>query len=166
MDTTAMINTITEMFNENRTIVPEVIKEDINGDGDIFKTESGEIIYFELQLEDFTIDELIRYTNIMETLYEKYQVHCTACIVCAEGVKVRVNEMPIKSEADFTIKLAQTNMDPCDVMLNGIKAKMNRNELLDEEDICALQMIPMMCSKDKRNHYRKEVFSILDTIGL
>ena len=167
MDTTTeKINVITNLFDEKRTIIPEVLEENLNGDGEVFKTQNGEIIYFELQLDNFNIDELIRYTGIMETLYSKYKVHCTACILCADGVEVQVCEMPIKSEADFTIKLAQSDMNPCDVVLDVIKTKMRNGELLDEGDIHALQVLPMMCSKDKRDYYRKKVFAIMNEIGL
>jgi len=163
---TETINIIENMFDEKRTILPEPLQENINGSGETFKTQNGEIIYFELQFEEFNIDELVRYTSIMETLYEKYKVHCTACILCADGVRVTVKEMPIKSEADFTIKLAQTNMSPCDVVLEVVKTKMKNGELLDVDDVHALQMIPMMCPKDKRDYYRAQVFGILNEIGL
>lgn len=160
------IQTIKKMFDETREINPTPIDIKLNGDGKAYKTGDGEIIYCELQLKDFTIDELVRYTGIMETLYEEYNTHCTAYIVAADGVEVKVNEMPIKSEADFTIKLGVTDIDPCESILDHIKQKMASGELLDREDIEKLQMIPFMCSKNKRDYYRTQVFHIMNMLEL
>lgn len=160
------IETIKEVFHEQREICPTPLPQIEKGDGTTFKTTNGEIIYLELQLKDFTVEELVRYTSIMEDLYEEHEKHCTAYILCDEGVEVKVNEMPIKSKADFTIKLAQTDLDSCKVVLNGIKNKIQQGELLDEADIYALQMIPVMCSKDERDYYRTQVFKIMNEIGL
>lgn len=153
-----------QLFGEERKIIPSPIDETVDGDGDVFKTETDEIIYLETVLNDFTIDELVRFTSIAEKLYEKYNAHCTCYILCMGDVCV--NEMPIKSEADFTITLAQTQVNPCDIVLNGIKNKIRNQGLLDAGDIQALQMIPVMCKPEERDYYRRQVFQIMNNLGL
>lgn len=164
--TNEKIKTMQTIFSEERTINPIPLEQVPQGNGDVYQTEDGEIIYLELQLNSFTIDELVRYTDIMESLYDKYNKHCTAYIICVRGVEIEVQEMPIKSEADFTIKLAQTDINPCDVILNGVKTKIKNGILLDKNDIRALQMIPLMCDENEKNYYRKQVFEIMNRLGL
>lgn len=167
METTKeKIKAMQTIFSEERTINPTPLEPITNGGGDVYQTEEGEIIYLELQLKDFTVDELVRYTGIMESLYEKYKKHCTAYIICVQGVEVEVQEMSIQSEAEFTIRLAKTEIDPCAVILNGLKTKMKEGGLLDEEDIQVLQMLPFMCSEDEKDYYRKQVFLIINMLGL
>ena len=158
------ISTIKQLFGEERKIIPTSIDETLNCEGDVFKTDGGEIIYLETIFNDFTIDELVRLTAISEKLYDKYNTHCTCYILCMGGVSV--NEMPITSKADFTIKLAQTQMHTYDIILNGIKKKISNHELLDADDIKVLQMIPMLCKHEERDYYRKQVFTIMNNLGL
>lgn len=155
------IQTMENMFDVEQKIVPEVVAT--LGEGEVFKTENGEVVYFEMLLRDFTVDELVRVTHIAEDLWNEHHVHCTCCIIGMGDVCV--NEMPIKSEADFTIRLAKSDVAPCDAVLGVIKSKMKR-ELLDEEDIQALQMIPVMCNPEEKDYYRKEVFAIMNELGL
>lgn len=162
----AMIKTIQHIFNENREINPTPLPKIEQAHGEAYKTKNNEIIYCEIQIEDFTIDELVRYTHIMETLYEQYKTPCTAYIITTQGVEIKVKEMPIKSEADFTIKLAQTDISSCEIVLDAIKTKMKNGELLNENDIEALQMIPMVCNPKDKDYYRKQVFQILSIIGV
>lgn len=167
METTnEKIRTMQTIFSEKRTINPTPLEQVPQGSGEVYQTEEGEIIYIELQLTDFTIDELVRYTDIMETLHERYNKHCTAYIICVEGTEVKVQEMPIKSKADFAIKVAQTDINPCQIVLEGIKTKIKNEELLNEEDIQALQILPLMCPDNERNYYRKQVFRIMNMLGL
>lgn len=69
------------------------------------------------------------------------------------------------SHAEFTIKLACVEEDPCKIILNAIKAKVKNHELLDGDDLHALSMLQVMCRKEDRNYYRREYFKIINKIS-
>ena len=68
---------IRETFDDKRAIkcpTPENVRqldENVYPGGDILTTEDGEYIDFEFQLEDFTVEELVKYVELAEALYEK-----------------------------------------------------------------------------------------------
>ena len=162
---------IRETFNDMRTIkcaTPENIRkvnEDIYQGGDIFTTEDGDFIDLEFQLDDFDEDELVKYVELAESLYEKHQKHISIYIICPKGINICVKECEIKSEADFTIKLACIQEDPCKIVLDAIKNKVKNGDLLNGDDLFALSILPVMCSQEDRNYYRKEYFRIMNKIS-
>ena len=162
---------IRETFNDTRAIkcaTPENIRkvdEDIYPGGDIFTTEDGDFIDLEFQTDDFNEDELVKYVELAEALYKKNQRHVSIYIICTNDVNVSVKECEIKSEADFTIKLACIQEDPCKLVLNVIKDKLKNGDLLNGDDIFALSLLPMMCNPKERNYYRKEYFRIMNRIS-
>ncbi|MBQ6511419.1 hypothetical protein [Methanobrevibacter sp.] len=162
---------IRETFNDTRAIkcaTPENIREvdeDIYPGGDIFTTEDGDFIDLEFQMDDFNEDELVKYVELAEALYKKNQRHVSIYIICTNDVNVCVKECEIKSEADFTIKLACIQEDPCKLVLNVIKDKIKNGDLLNGDDIFALSLLPMMCNPKERNYYRKEYFRIMNRIS-
>ncbi len=159
---------IRETFNDERPIkcrTPEDVRkldEGIHPGGDIFTTEEGEFIDFELQLNDFDEEELTKYIEFAESLYEKHQKHVSVYLLCPKNVDVRVRECTIKSESDFTIKLACSQEDPCHIILNGIKNKLNNKEILDADDLHALAVLPIWCDKKDRNYFRLEYLKIIN----
>ena len=161
---------IRETFNDTRTIkcpAPEndiVFDENIYELGDIFTTTNGEVIDLEFQIDDFTVDELVKYVEIAEKLYEINRKHVSIYIICPDTVEICVKECEIKSEADFTIKLASINENPAQIALKLIKEKLNNGEILNEDDLHALTLIPLMCKKEDRNYFRKECFEIINRI--
>lgn len=161
---------IRETFNDPRKIkciTPESerkVDNHIHPGGDIFTTESGEYIDLEFQLTNFDEDELTKYIELAEHLYEKHQKRVSIYLICPKYVNVCVKECEIKSEADFNIKLACSQEDPCQIILNGIKHKLSNGITLNEEDIHAVSMLPVMCEKEDRNYYRKEYFKIINNI--
>lgn len=163
-------NVIKETFSDNRKIVSSVnveeldIDKDIHQGGDIFITSKGDFIDLELQLQDFTEDELIKYVELAEDLSEKYDSEVSIYILCPKDVNVCVRECEIKSNATFTIKLACIQETPCEIMLNSIKAKIKANEILDSEDLEILSSLPAICEKEKRNYYRKEYLRIMNKL--
>lgn len=68
---------IEKTFNDNRKIkypTPEhlrAVDDGIYPGGDIFTTEDGELIDLEFQMTDFDEDELVKYVELAEALYEK-----------------------------------------------------------------------------------------------
>jgi hypothetical protein len=168
-DFNTRVGVIKNTFKDTRKIECEVgndieIDEDIHQGGDIFKTEDGELIDLEFQMRDFDEDELVKYVELAEHLYEKYEKRVTVYIICPGDIDVLVNECEIKSDADFTIKLAMIDEDPCRIILEAIKCKINEGEILDGDDIFALSMLPVMCKKEDRNYFRKEYFRIMNRI--
>lgn len=162
---------IQETFNDMRAIkcaTPENIRkvdEDIYPGGDIFTTEDGDFIDLEFQMNDFNEDELVKYVELAESLYKKHKRHVSIYIICPKGINVCVKECEIKSEADFTIKLACIQEDPCKLVLNVIKEKVKNGDLLNGEDMFALSILPVMCNPEDRNYYRKEYFRIINQIS-
>lgn len=161
---------IKETFNDKRKITSSIkaeelkIDEDIHQGGDIFITSDGEIIDLEFQMVDFTEDELVKYAEFAENLYEQSGKEVSIYLICPNDVNVCVRECEIKSDATFTIKLACIQEDPCEIILNGIKAKLNSNEMLDGDDLHALSMLQVMCKKEDRNYYRREYFKIINRL--
>ena len=162
--------TIQETFNDTRKIkciTPKheiMIDEDVHQGGDIFTTEDGELIDFEIQLKDFDEEELVKYVEFAEELYEKTHKHISVYLMCPKNINVSVREFEIKSRADFTIRLACIGYDLCHMTLNHIKQKIQCGELLDCDDLEILKELPVRCDKEDRNYFRLECFKIINRI--
>lgn len=163
-------NVIRKTFNDQRPIkclTPEKIREideDLYQGGDIFTTEDGEFIDLEFQMSDFDEDELVKYVEFAEALYEKHQKRISIYIICPNNLDVCVKECRIFSEADFTIKLACIEEDPCEIIFKMITRKIENGEPLTLDDIMALEMLPVKCNPKMRNFYRREYFRIMNKI--
>lgn len=161
---------IRKTFSDERKIKCQTPTQDLKLDenvhkgGDIFTTEEEEFIDFELQLRDFDEEELTKYVEFAENLYEKHQKHVSVYLLCPRDINVCVKECTIKSEADFTIKLAKVPEDSCKIILEGIKNKLKNKEKLDCDDLHALAYLPVMCDKEERNYYRMEYFKIINQL--
>ena len=159
---------IKETFDDERPIKcitpPGTLEVDdeIHQGGDIFITEDGDYIDLEYQLNDFDEEELVKYVEFAEELYEKTKRHISIYLMCPKNVNVCVREFEIKSQADFTIRLACIGYDPCQMILNEIKQKMKRGEYLDCKDIEILENLPVRCAKKDRNYFRLECFKIIN----
>lgn len=162
---------IQETFNDKRKIRCKLpidklqLEDNIHQEGNLFISENNEIIYLELQLTDFTEDELVKYVELAEALYEKKNCHVSIYIICPNTIDICVKECEIKSEADFTIKLAAIEENPAHMLLNIIKNKLKKGETLDNDDLYALSMMPMICKKEERNYFRKEYFKIINNFN-
>jgi hypothetical protein len=161
---------IKETFNDSRRIkciTPEKdrkLDDNIYPGGDLFTTEDGEFIDLEFQMEDFNESELVKYVEFAEALYKKHQKQVSIYLLCPDTVNVLVRECEIKSEAEFTIKLACIQENPAHIILDIIKNKINSGELLDGDDLHALSMLPIMCKEEDRNYFRKEYFKIINKL--
>lgn len=150
---------IKETFNNQKSIKCHIpteeleLDENIRQEGDFFLAEDGEIIDLEFQLTDFTEEELAKYVELAESLYEKYGNEVSIYVICPKNIKVHVREFDIPSYADFTIRLSCVNMDMCKVILNGINDKIKNNEIITEEDLMALGRLPSMCEKEEKFFY-------------
>lgn len=159
---------IKETFKDDREIKCQIpiedlkLEEHIYQEGNIFITENDEIIDLELQMQDFTEEELVKYVELAEALYETNSKLVSVYIICPNTVDICVKECEIKSEANFTIKLASVEENPAHVVLNIIKNKLKKGEKLDEDDLYALSMMPVVCKKEERNYFRKEYFKIVN----
>ena len=161
---------IKETFNDSRRIkciTPEKdrkLDDNIYPGGDLFTTEDGEFIDLEFQMEDFNESELVKYVEFAEALYKKHQKQVSIYLLCPDTVNVLVRECEIKSEAEFTIKLACIQENPAHIILDIIKNKINSGELLDGDDLHALSMLPIICKEEDRNYFRKEYFKIINKL--
>lgn len=157
---------IRETFKDTRKIkciTPEKdrkLDDHVHPGGDIFTTEEGEFIDLEFQLVDFTIDELVKYIEFAEELYEKHHKHVSVYLLCPEVVNICVKEDTIKSEADFTIRLACFEQNFAHITLNMLKEKLKREGFLDSEDIEILKSLPTVCKKKEKNYFRSETLKM------
>lgn len=160
---------IKETFDDNSHIVSSIdaqelgIDSNIHQGGDIFITSTGEFIDLEFQDVDFTAEELAKYMEFAEELYEKYGKRISIYILCPKNINVNVKEFEIYSNAPFTIKLACINEDPCEIILTHIKEKMKK-ETLDANDIMMLARLPGMCQKEDRKYYLTEYIRIVSRL--
>ena len=144
--------------------MPQELSKDTGLEGDIFIAPDGDIVYLDIQGDDFDAEELANYAEIAENLYEKYQKHISVYLLCTDDVTVSVRECQIKSEANFSIKLACIEGNPIESILNIIKRKNRKGESLTQEDLEILEMIPMMGPKEKRKELRVECFRLMNGI--
>lgn len=161
---------IEETFHDPRKIICEIPREDITlpehvypGE-EIFKTENGEIIDLEFQIIDFDENELVKYVEFAEEMYEICKKPVSVYILCRNDIKVLVKECSFKSEAEFTIKLACISENPALSLLCHLKNKLKNGIMLDNDDLNALENLPMYCEKEDRNFFRKEYVRIINKI--
>lgn len=163
-------NVIKETFDDKRQILSSIsaeeldLNEKIHHGGDFFITSDGEFIDLEFQQEDFTEAELAKYVELAEELYEISGKAVSVYLICPREINVDVREFDIKSNSTFNIKLACIPKDSCEVILNGIKAKIKANEMLDENDLEALAMLPEKCKKEEKRYYLSEYFKIMNRL--
>lgn len=163
---TGKIELIKEAFEEKRKIIgfaPQemTLIDDQNSIGDVFITDSGELIDLELQMVDFDEVELAKYVEIAEKLYEKNNVEISIYVLCPTTVNVTAPECIIKSDAEFTIKLSCYEGNPAYEIFLKIKESVNKKMELNEDDINALETIPMMVPKEERTSLRIECFRLI-----
>lgn len=150
---------ISDAFRDNRKV--KSLDENLH----LYEAEDGSIIYLDLQTQDFDTEELLQCVEIAETLYEEHHKKIYVYIICPQPFKILVKEFPIKSDANFTIKLAQCNgLNPYSMVLDVIKKKISQNIPLDSEDMEALEILPMVCPSSEKHIIRKEVFDIMNSI--
>lgn len=160
------VEMINDNFSDTRKIKCHIpkhllqIDDDVHQGGDFFATTDDEIIDLEFQFADFDEEELAKYIGLAESIYEKHHKHVSIYLICPKNVNVTVKECTIKSESDFTIKLYCSQIDPCNLILNGIKNKLLNKENLSEDDWIAVEMLPVWCEKKDRNYFRTESLKI------
>lgn len=162
---TEKIRIIRDAFDEKRNIIDyapqEMIElcDECHQGGDIFITEEGALIDLEVQFKDFDEEDLAKYVELAEELYEKNEVPISIYVLCSK--RVLVPEIPIKSEAVFNIKLACLEYNPIYDILFQINEKVEKGIPLDDEDYFGLLTLPMMGPKKDRKKLRVECFGIL-----
>lgn len=162
---------IKETFNDTRHIICHIpideleLDENIRQEGDFFLTEDGGIVDLEFQLTDFREEELAKYVELAEDLYEKHGQKVSIYIICPNEINVYVNEFEIPSDADFTIRLARVHQDICKTILDGIKEKMKK-EKITEEDLYVLSRLHKICKKEEKHYYMLEYLKIANRTRL
>lgn len=159
---------INEVFEEEREIMgfapdemTDIEDEDFQNPL-IFITSEGELIILEVQITNFNEEELARHIELAEKLYYKNKVHISLYILCPKHIEVSAPICRIKSDADFTIKLACIEQNPTYEILSYLKKKVDMNMKLDDDDLKALSMIPMAGPREDRTYLRIECFKILN----
>ena len=164
---TREIEMIKVVFEDERNIIdyapPEMIdvREGCYKGGDIFITEEGDLIDLEHQSRDFDEEELAKYVELAEELYERNEVPVSIYVICPKGFEVLVPEIPIKSEATFNIQLACLSDNKAYETLYDIKERFNENGHLNEKDYEDLLDIPVRVPRKDRKNIRVECFKII-----
>jgi len=152
-----MKNLIKDMFHDDRKM------NKVNGLHNVYETNDNEIVALRLHIGDFTAESLADYTEEAEELYDTFDKAINIYIAMDKNGKITVSEHTIKSEADFTIKLGQTNIDPCKTLLDKIEQKIKNNSY-EQEDIDMLELIPLFAKQENRKEVRTKVFKLLEMI--
>lgn len=108
---------------------------------------------------DFGPEELADMVDIAEKLFDTLEKPVILCLAMDRNNRVTVKQMPIKSHADFTIKLAV--LDMYKIALETIREKI-ANGTADDADRQVLEMMPMTVHDDVRKEVRKECFELLN----
>lgn len=124
----------------------------------LFETDS-EIVGMKAMLTDFGPEELADVVDIAERLYEATGKYVFICIAMSHDRKVTVKEMTIKSEADFTIRLAIVDMHR--IALEKVRENIAKG-IQDDADRHVLEMMPMIVPAHMRKEVRKECFELLN----
>ena len=109
-------------------------------------------------LGDFGPAELADAVETAEILYDKLEKPVILCLGMSAQNKVTVPEMEIKSEADFSIKLAV--VDFYKIAIQRTRERI-ANGTANEIDREALQVMPMTVPKHMRKAVREECFALL-----
>ena len=156
---------IKKHFKDNRTIKCPTPKhltrldDDVHPGGEIFTTEDGDFIDLEIQFVDFDEEELAKYVEFAENLYEKHQKRVSVYLLCPKNINVSVREQKILSDADFSIKLACDQTDPCHMILGIIKRKR------PEESAVLRVFCNTMCCNSEQDISQKGSGGIGDNVG-
>lgn len=110
---------------------------------------------------DFGPEELADAVDIAEKLYFSLNKPVILCLTMDSNNKVLVKEMSIKSEADFSIKLACDN--PYEIALKNIEKSIEMGTY-DELDIRLLNELPIYAPEGERKRIRTECLRLLSKI--
>ncbi len=161
------IRVIKEVFDDEREVIGYAPEDmiTINGHryekGDIFLTDTGELIDLEIQIEDFDKEELCNYVKLAEELYKINKVEISIYILCSKEIKITSPEGLINSKANFCIRIICLNENPIYELLSGIKEKIDKKDSLNDEDLTTLMMIPDMVPKRDKERVSVECFELL-----
>lgn len=124
----------------------------------LFENET-DVVGMKAMLTNFGPEELADTVDLAERLYETFEKPVTLCLAMSRDRNVTVKEMSIKSEADFTIKLAVIDMH--EIAIEKIKKNIS-NGTADDADRQVLESMPMMVPAYMRKEVRKECFKLLN----
>lgn len=142
--------------NENMTENNEIFSDcDALFDGDYHTIGVKAII------GDFGPEELADVVDIAEKLYFSTEKPVILCLAMDRHCRILVKEMSIKSEADFSIKLA--HLDMYEVALDVIRKKIEEGTA-DQVDIKVLAGLPMTVARENRKKVRIECFKLISEI--
>lgn len=148
------------ILKNNYKVNTEGLKEvtDIySGCDKLFENET-DVVGMKAMLTNFGPEELADTVDLAERLYESFEKPVTLCLAMSYDRKVTVKEMPVKSEADFTIKLAIIDMHR--IAIEKIRENI-ANGTADDADRQVLESMPMMVPAWRRKEVRKECFELL-----
>ncbi|MBQ9026865.1 MAG: hypothetical protein IJ104_10965 [Methanobrevibacter sp.] len=159
------LSLIENLFEEHRKIVGKAdeeiqkIAEKHQRHTEIFITEEGELISFEIMNEDMDNNEMKKIKKYGEDLYEINGKYISIYILCSPHMKLK-GVTDIESEAPLVIKIAQMPTSDAYDVLRHITDLVKNRQKLNEEDLFALSMIPQMGPKEDKRHLRIECLKL------
>lgn len=140
--------------------VDEQVKEnkDIYIDCDALFDGEEHTVAMKAIMGDFGPAELAEAVETAEILYDKLERPVILCLGMSPENRVTVQEMSIKSHADFAIRLAVVNFYR--IAIQRTKERI-ANGTANEIDRQALQAMPMTVPKHMRKAVREECFALL-----
>ena len=157
---------IKDTFHDKRSIERVESFDALN----LYITDDKEIILIcPFVDKEFTGESLAKFTTLAEDVFYDYHMKVNVYVLVMPYIEVKVANHSIRSDADFSIRLAvpnETSTDVrirCDLILDIIRTKID-NDTVTIEDVNALEYIPLRCDRKDRLHYRSIVFDLLARI--
>ena len=132
-------------------------------EADIYKTKNNELISYGLTNEDFGNNELKKYKEYGEELYEKSGKEVCIYILGLPHIKFNAtNDFETPAKIKINISLMEYNSTY--ETLRHIKSLVENRQKLDSDDLFALKMIPTMGPPEDKRFLRIECLKLCKTI--
>ncbi|WP_296888599.1 hypothetical protein [uncultured Methanobrevibacter sp.] len=132
-------------------------------EADIYKTKNNELISYGLTNEDFGNEELEKYKEYGEELYEKSGKEVCIYILGSPHIKFNATN-DFETPAKIKINISLMEYSSTYETLRHIKSLVENRQKLDSEDLFALKMIPTMGPPEDKRFLRIECLKLWKTI--
>lgn len=130
---------------------------------EIYQTENGEFISFNLIDEDFGNSDIEKYGKYGEDLYEKSGKEVCIYVLGSPHIKINITK-ELKSDAVMLINVSKFKYSSTYETLRHIEGLVKSRQKLDQDDLFALKMIPIMGPPEDKRNLRIECLKLWKTI--
>ena len=157
-------------FNDSRKLY-EIEDDELNSIAskydicdELYETDDGEILSYCITDKDFDNNEAEKYKKYGEELYEKTGKLINIDIIGSPHIKCKITKN-IVSNVKMIIKLAIPPYSDTYSILQHLKDLVKNKKKLNEEDLFALSMVPMMGPEYDRRNLRIECLELWKEIN-